>query len=299
MKKFLMLLNAILFPVISFLAVCACKNINDIIVRKVPLTTANLTTFFEKNNVLEYTGEYFFKDADTQTENETFRMTKGRIERMFKSLLDQTLGQKIRKHFSYKPSEYYFKIAKLTHFPSYKLNQFYDFHFQLIIDFQNQFYFQQDNLVLRFKETKQYNNEKWLKVYLDYLRNCSTYLWQRKYLGYEKNGSLPYHPDAQWTSKNSKVAFTKNNDTYVLNLLSDYYANLWNDVNITGGLWFYKDKQFHVNVIKYEYLGKTPARLYKNNGARAKITLTFTSKSDNRINATASYEIWMEYKKVD
>ncbi|WP_283272672.1 translocator protein [Spiroplasma sp. SV19] len=259
----------------------------------------NLTLFFTKYNTFKYKGDFFFKDARFQSEMDKARMTADRTDNMFKSLLDQNLGQKIRNYFSYLPSEYNFEIKNLTHFNSYQLNTLYSLKFQLkITSLKNNFNFIQDNLVLQFTETKQYDEQRWLTIYLDYLESWGSFLWAKKYPGFENNGHLPNHPFAKWTTEDDKKAFTKNNDDTVLGFLSKYYTNLFSNQGIEEDLWLYQDKQFQVNTLDYQYLGPTPCDSNGQEGVRAQVTLLFTSFENFEITATKSYELWMEYSHV-
>ncbi|AOX43758.1 hypothetical protein S100390_v1c04150 [Spiroplasma sp. NBRC 100390] len=296
MRKFLLLLSVGILSTTTTLGVVSCKETNDMTIRKVSLNYKNLKLFFTKYSIFQYQGEFFFKDAQLQTRADTKRMTAERTDNMFKSLLDQTLGQKIRKYFFYIPSEYNFEIKNLTHFDRFLLEVPYALEFQLrITSLKNNLDFTENNLILQFTETKQYDEQRWLTIYLDYLENWGSFLWAKKYPGFEESGHLPHHPFANWTTKENKNIFTKDNNKMVLAFLSEYYTNLFIKKGLGQGLWLYQDKQFQVEVINYQYLGATPFEYSRQEGVRAWVTLLFTSLLNTKITATQSYELWMEY----
>ncbi|WP_425380530.1 translocator protein [Spiroplasma endosymbiont of Stenodema calcarata] len=274
-------------------------NAKDMTVQKVELNRENLILFFQTYNIFKYKGDFFFKDAMAQTLAETKRMTPTRINNMFKSLLDQTLGQKIRKYFIYNPSSYLFEIDDLTHFNCFKFETLYHLTFRFkLTSLKDDFIFIQDDLSLQFTETKQYDKERWLKIYLDYLKNWGNFLWTKKYSDFENNGHLPHRPFAEWTIAEDKKEFTKNNSPVILDFLSKHYTNLFSNQGIKQDLWLYEDKQFEVQVTSYQYLGVAPPGISGEPRLRALVTLVFTNLDDKKITASQNYELWMEYKQI-
>lgn len=84
----------------------------------------------------------------------------------------------------------------------------------------------------------------------------------------------------------------------VLKFLSEYYTNLFSNKGMTQDLWLYKDKQFQVEVINYQYLGPWPFTVSGPEGFRAWVTLFFTSLQNSTIRASQSYELWMQYYQI-
>lgn len=111
--------------------------------------------------MFEYQGEFFFKDELEQTEEEMEKMTGGTVSSIHKFLLDQIFGEKFRNYFSYVSFEYKFRALNLQTYPGYRLGQTYDITFNVSIKSnKNKIDFQQNNLVLKFTETKQYGEQE-------------------------------------------------------------------------------------------------------------------------------------------
>ncbi|AOX43759.1 hypothetical protein S100390_v1c04160 [Spiroplasma sp. NBRC 100390] len=293
MKKVLALLNALVITTVGVGSIVSCQKVNNDNNVQVPITTENLTAFFATNNSFVYKGEFFFKDESLQSEEDTERMTSGVTTTMFRNILNQTLVKKFNIFFTYLQSDYTFRIYNMKEFNGYILNQIYNLKFDLTITSKkNNINFKQENLVLQFTETKQYDEYKWLIEYVNgYINFGKSILWQ-DFWGFPR---FPIEVLAIINSEFPKEIYNQNNNIKVLNLISKYCTEIFSD-NDLSSQWFYREKRIEVITNSYEYLGQLP-ETYKD-GIRAKVNLTFTYLNNKELFVIKDVELWMPFFHV-
>ncbi|ELL44140.1 hypothetical protein [Spiroplasma melliferum] len=245
--------------------------------------------------MFEYQGEFFFKDELEQTEEEMEKMTGGTVSSIHKFLLDQIFGEKFRNYFSYVSFEYKFRALNLQTYPGYRLGQTYDITFNVSIKSnKNKIDFQQNNLVLKFTETKQYGEQEWLEKYVDYYINQSNQIWVDKYEKF--NNRLLINPLATWNDDFPKTKYLEKSNPKILADISEYYTRRLSRDD-TPTKWFYPEKKLTITANSYEYLGIAPES-YSHEAFRAKVKLTFAYLNNPQITVTRDAELWMKYFHV-
>ncbi|WHQ37571.1 hypothetical protein E7Y35_01915 [Spiroplasma sp. SV19] len=252
-----------------------------------------MTAFFAANQTFEYTGEFFFKDKSLQTADETDRIQHGWASNIYDVLIDSTFGQKFNDYFTYLPNEYSFKLGNVKVYYKYTLNQTYEIKFMVIIKSnKNDIDFKQENLVLKFTETKQFAEQQWLDEYINYYIKLGDVMWTQKFSGFRPH--LLDSPLALWNEQFPQKKYQENNNPEILKAISAHYVQAFSSETDSHAKWFYREKRIKAIANSFEYLGPIPVG--RPEGVRVKANLTFSYLNNNKITATRDVELWMDYR---
>ncbi|AHF57961.1 lipoprotein [Spiroplasma eriocheiris] len=142
MKKLLSFFSVLSLVMISTTNIVACSSSENSSVtqNKQEITPENLDKFFLSHMTWDFKDQFFFKDINEQTKDESIKFY-GSIESMLVYLLSNMIEQEFNIMFNYKKSDFFFLVNfdNSGFFDSYgiSIDELYKLSFSVIVSSKN------------------------------------------------------------------------------------------------------------------------------------------------------------------